>query len=239
MKRGTVLARDVTTWVFFDLGGTLLDESLLHERTYETMANVMDERGIPASPEALLAVRDRLIRQGVPHPLLMKVAEEFVGNPARREEIRREALRRMEGAEVSMQRAFPEAREVLRVASRMASLGAIADQKRTIREVLRRDGLEPYLLVLALSEEVGAAKPDHRLFEAALTEAKCTASDAIMVGDRLDNDIGPAKAIGFRTVRIRSGVFAHQEPHRPEEHPDEEVTVLREVPGALERMIRD
>ena len=226
-------------WVFFDLGGTLLDESMLHRRIYENVADVMNEQGISVSLKELLAVRDRLIRHGIPHPLLMKVAKEFVADHARLKEIHLEALNRMERAEVTTQHAFPEAREVLNAASHVASLGVIADQKRTIREVLQRDGLAPYLLVVALSEEVGAAKPDRRLFETALREAKCAAPDAIMVGDRIDNDIAPAKAIGFRTVRIRSGLFAHQEPRRPSELPDEEVTTLREVPGALDRMIRD
>lgn len=46
-----------------------------------------------------------------------------------------------------------------------------------------------------LSFEVGAAKPDLRIFEAALTRLGVDAADALMVGDSEEND-GAARALG-------------------------------------------
>ena len=40
--------------------------------------------------------------------------------------------------------------------------------------------------------------------------AGCRAEDAVMVGDRLDNDILPAKAVGMKTIWIRKGLSVHQ-----------------------------
>ena len=49
-------------------------------------------------------------------------------------------------------------------------------------------------------------KPDRALFLRALSLSGCDAADAVMVGDRPDNDIMPAKALGMKTVRITQGL---------------------------------
>jgi putative hydrolase of the HAD superfamily len=56
------------------------------------------------------------------------------------------------------------------------------------------------------SAVVGAAKPDARLFEAALQAAGCRAGEAIHVGDSLDNDVAGATAAGIAALLlVRSG----------------------------------
>ena len=54
-----------------------------------------------------------------------------------------------------------------------------------------------------------------------------------MVGDRPDKDIAGAKAVGMRTIRIRQGIYADQEPTAPDEHPDAEITDIRELTDLL------
>jgi HAD superfamily hydrolase (TIGR01549 family) len=54
----------------------------------------------------------------------------------------------------------------------------------------------------ALSHEVGFAKPDPRLYEAALERVRALPPDAIMVGDSYDKDIAPALAIGMLAVWV-------------------------------------
>ncbi|MBR4972253.1 MAG: HAD hydrolase-like protein, partial [Oscillospiraceae bacterium] len=38
----------------------------------------------------------------------------------------------------------------------------------------------------------------------------CQLNNTVMVGDRLDNDIIPAKALGMKTVWIRKGLSIYQ-----------------------------
>ena len=64
--------------------------------------------------------------------------------------------------------------------------------------------------MIAASAELGIAKPDKLIFEKALELAGCQPSDSAMVGDRLDNDISPAKKLGMKTVWIRKGLSAYQ-----------------------------
>ena len=70
--------------------------------------------------------------------------------------------------------------------------------------------MHQYFDVIAASAELGYAKPDKEIFEKALELAGCTAEESVMVGDRLDNDMIPAKAIGMETVWIKNGLAQYQ-----------------------------
>jgi YjjG family noncanonical pyrimidine nucleotidase len=65
---------------------------------------------------------------------------------------------------------------------------------------LRQCGLEPYVDVLVVSEEVGVWKPDPRIFEIALDRIGCAADDVVMVGDSWAADVIGARAAGIRAI---------------------------------------
>jgi FMN phosphatase YigB (HAD superfamily) len=67
-------------------------------------------------------------------------------------------------------------------------------------------------LCLSSSAEEHVEKPNRVIFELALSRAGCTASHAVMIGDRLDNDIRPAKLLGWRTIRVTQGFGRLQSP---------------------------
>ena len=90
-------------------------------------------------------------------------------------------------------------------------LGIIANQKIGTTERLAFWGLRQYFDVIAASAELGYAKPDKEIFEKAFELAGCTAQESVMVGDRLDNDIIPAKAIGMKTVWVKNGLAKSQD----------------------------
>ena len=54
------------------------------------------------------------------------------------------------------------------------------------------------------------AEIEDRAVENAFDMAGCRAEDTVMVGDRLDNDILPAKAVGMKTIWIRKGLSVYQ-----------------------------
>jgi len=59
------------------------------------------------------------------------------------------------------------------------------------------------------------------------------AEACILVGDRLDKDIAPAKARGMATIQFRSGRYRKQRPRHEAEMPDAVVTDVRELEAAL------
>lgn len=124
---------------------------------------------------------------------------------------------------------YPEAKDCLRRLSDRYKLGIIANQPLGTAARLERYGLLPYLSVVASSAEEGVSKPDPALFRTALERAGCPPERALMVGDRLDNDIVPAKALGMKTLWVRQGFWRHAAPQAPEETPDFTVWSLQEA----------
>lgn len=55
-------------------------------------------------------------------------------------------------------------------------------------------------------------KPDESIFLEALRIAACAPSDAIMIGDRLDNDIYPAIKLGMKTIWVKQGCGRYGDP---------------------------
>jgi HAD superfamily hydrolase (TIGR01509 family) len=84
-------------------------------------------------------------------------------------------------------------------------LGVIANQPTQVRSALERDGLVPYFEVWGVSEDLGLQKPDPALFVHALRTAGVEPEGAVMVGDRLDYDVRPARAAGMRTIWVLRG----------------------------------
>ncbi len=60
-------------------------------------------------------------------------------------------------------------------------------------------------------------------------QAAGPADEALMVGDRLDNDIAPAKAVGMQTVWIRQGFGGLQVPRSDAYRPDQTIQSLRDL----------
>jgi FMN phosphatase YigB (HAD superfamily) len=110
-------------------------------------------------------------------------------------------------------RLVPNAAEGLRLlAKRKVCLGLVSNaQPYTLRQLdagLRAAGLSRALFVPDLcffSFEHGFSKPDpqvFRLLTARLAQRGIPSGEALVIGDRQDNDIDPAQAHGFQTWRL-------------------------------------
>ena len=106
---------------------------------------------------------------------------------------------------------FDDLLETLDILKRRGyNLGIIANQAMGTAKRLDAWGLSMYFDVVAASAELGVAKPNKLIFERAFELAGCQPQNSVMVGDRLDNDIAPAKSLGMRTVWIRKGLSIYQ-----------------------------
>jgi HAD superfamily hydrolase (TIGR01549 family) len=116
-------------------------------------------------------------------------------------------------------------------------MGFIANQSEDIVDIMEKSGLMQFFKVRIISDSVKLSKPDPRIFQLALDAAARPAGECIMVGDRLDTDICPAKSLGMKTVRYTNSLFSLQVPLRECEHADYSVARLTEIPGIVERVI--
>jgi HAD superfamily hydrolase (TIGR01509 family) len=70
--------------------------------------------------------------------------------------------------------------------------------------------------VIASSAGWGVSKPDPRFFAMVIEAAGVPAEEIAYVGDRLDNDVIPARAAGMTAVFLRRGPWGWMHEERPE-----------------------
>ncbi|MDR1463965.1 MAG: HAD family hydrolase [Oscillospiraceae bacterium] len=211
------------THLFFDLGSTLLDETAAVqarvERTVERLRGTPQE----CSLKEFWARMDRAARREAhPYALVMQLQGGAGWEPWPK----------------NLEQVYPGTPELLAQLRKTYRLGVIANQHRGIRERLEAYGLAVYFDDVASSAEEGVAKPNPRIFELALSRAGCAPAQAVMIGDRLDNDVAPAKRLGMRTVWVRQGWGGLAELPGEEFRPDAAVSCLADLPAALASLER-
>ena len=80
---------------------------------------------------------------------------------------------------------------------------------------------------------MGIAKPSPLFFRMILDGIYVGREEAVMVGDRLDYDIFPAKLLRMKTVRVLLGPYRRQKPILPFYEPDLCIGDLSQLPEAL------
>jgi FMN phosphatase YigB (HAD superfamily) len=86
-------------------------------------------------------------------------------------------------------------------------LGIVCDAGFTggaiLRDFLASKGLLEHFSGWGFSDEVGAYKPDPRIFEAALAMLDASPAEAVHIGDLRRTDIAGARALGMGSIRYR------------------------------------
>ena len=196
-------------WVFFDLGSTLIDETAADARRIKEMIS-----GTDVTEEAYREKRLEMIRKGRNGDLS---AMEYFGltkTPWHNED------------EIPYPDAVPTLTELKR---RGYKLGVIANQNYGTERRLKNWNLHQFFDIIAASAELGVAKPDPAIFEWALKQAGCCPQNAVMVGDRMDNDMAPANRLGIHSVRLKRGLGAYHEPQSDDEIPEHTISKLSEL----------
>jgi putative hydrolase of the HAD superfamily len=116
-------------------------------------------------------------------------------------------------------------------------LGLAANQPQRVVAELDAVGLGECFSHREVTGHHGFRKPDVRLFLRACQNLGVAPEETIMVGDRVDNDIFPAKARGMKAVLFRTGRHQHQQPRSLDEVPDAEVRTVEELSLALKQLL--
>ena len=195
-------------WIFFDLGATLVDET-----------DVCISRCEYAIRQLNISRED----------FMNKVYEEarICPTPIR-------AAAKAYGVSLpewdnSLEKLYEATGSVLSSLYGKYKLGIIANQSAGTQGRIDHWGIGRYFDVVVASAEAGCAKPDLEIFTMALEKAKCEPAQAFMVGDRLDNDIYPAKKLGMKTVWVRQGYAQYQCVDDESKRPDYVVDSIDEI----------
>jgi HAD superfamily hydrolase (TIGR01549 family) len=204
--------------VLFDLDDTLVDH---HYASRAAIAGVRDR--FPAlqqrALEDLIAENQRIldsmhneVAMGARNLADARIERyrrlfAFVGHPDARAGAAAELHRRVYQANRRCVEGALELVTLLRARLRVAviSNNTVAEQS----EKLATFGFAPFVDALVTSEEVGAAKPDPRIFRAALARVGCEPHEAVMIGDAWQQDIVGATGAGIRALWLNRHGLPH------------------------------
>jgi putative hydrolase of the HAD superfamily len=115
-------------------------------------------------------------------------------------------------------------------------LGVIANQPSQVRAAMERDGLVGFFEVWGVSDDLGLHKPDPALFHRTLELAGVAGKRTVMVGDRLDYDMRPARAAGMHTVWLLRGEAPDDPTPAQLAEPDVAIEELQQLLDVLDEL---
>ncbi|MDD6796634.1 MAG: HAD family hydrolase [Clostridiaceae bacterium] len=195
-------------WIFFDVGSTLIDESEVYKHRIKGM---VDEAQITYDE-----VYNRMV-------------EFYKVNKKGDKEVAKELGIKVPKWQGEYEKLYEDTKKCLETLSKKYKIGIIANQSLGTADRLREKGILQYIDLVVASAEEGVKKPDLKIFNIALERAKCSPKNAIMIGDRLDNDIAPAKKIGMKTIWVKQGFGGLSSYQNNDEVPDLAVSNLMEI----------
>lgn len=199
--------RDVK-WLFFDLGSTLIDETECYNSRIDFAISSKN-----LNREEFLS---KVYESAKTSATAIKTAAAYYNV----------VLPKWNN---SLEKLYSDTNQVLEILSKKYKLGIIANQSLGTKDRLDNWNIGKYFDVVVASAEAGCAKPDLKIFNLALEQAGCKPNEAVMIGDRLDNDIAPAKQLGMKTVWVRQGFAKYQSVKNIEEQPDYIINSIAEV----------
>ena len=200
--------QQTSQWLFFDVGSTLVNENKAYEARIKT--------AITGKDISYQEFYDKMLSYFRKNKKGDLEALSFYG-------LERPAWR------TDLETLYPQTKEILEQLGPEYKLGIIANQLPGLEKRLKDFGILDYFDAIFSSADLGLAKPDPAIFRLALQKTNCLPHQAIMIGDRLDNDIVPAKRIGMKTIWIKQGFSRLSQVKNLEERADWTVKKLIDV----------
>ena len=226
-----------TKFIFFDIGDVLFDENAQHQWLFHQLLLTLRAHGKDVLWDDFNATRKRLTALGPnPEAAIKGSLAFYCVNDSETEVLWHEA--RSLYQEMRKPRPFGQLLDgitpVLMDLKQDFHLGIIANQHPEVSQAIADYGIAGLFDVIVISEIVHLFKPDLAIFHYAFDKAKIMPAEAIFVGDRPDNDIGPAKAAGMKTVRFKRGMqYTLYNPADPALTADETVENVSELAAAV------
>lgn len=195
-------------WLFFDLGSTLIDESVV----YKSRCDFAIKTKSLDCNEFMSMIYEKAKTSGTP----IKDVAKIYGIT-------------LPEWDNSLEKLYPQTITILKELSKKYKLGIIANQTMGTQQRINDWNIGEYFDVVIASAEVGCSKPDLRIFNLALEQAGCKPEETVMIGDRLDNDIIPAKQIGMKTVWVVQGFAKFKSIDNEIEQPDYTIESIGEI----------
>lgn len=228
--------------ILIDIGNVLWSDDAGDALTLANIGVALRARGRAVSDSEIAAAQARAVADDAPSAWRAVIAALTGGDVPLAAAITREVRARWDGLSDADYAGFTT--PFASTAPLLAGLAAaghrlVLASNNSPRALARLEtlGLLRHFAVREVSETLALAKPDPRFFAALLAAAGAEPAAALMVGDRLDNDIIPAKRLGLRTLRLRLGSHAASQPRGPGETPDLTVDQPEQLAAAIAQLL--
>lgn len=207
-------------WIFFDVGSTLVNEEESQRKRFLAAGHEIKKAyGRSITYEEFCSLMDEGAR-------LREVSPFYYA-------LRKLGVKSKYAYSREDETVYGDSKETLSRLKPKYNLGIIANQPADLAGRLKAFGLLEYFDAVFGSDDVELEKPDTEFYLYALRETGCKPQQAVMVGDRLDNDIVPAKRAGMKTIRILRGHHRTATVQTEDETPDFTAEQLSEIPVIL------
>lgn len=186
-------------WIFFDIGNVILNDDPAMAYFYNEIFQAIQQNSTRITLDEILAARERSIlieRNGRHYEAVMR---QYLKNGLWKKvdkRIRKDLAQNW----AKLSPVMPAVVPVIEKLAEKFQLGIIANQPREVVPIIKDLGLLGYFKIHGISQVVGKSKPNLEFFQWALDQAGCQPAESIMIGDRVDNDIKPARSIGMKTI---------------------------------------
>jgi FMN phosphatase YigB (HAD superfamily) len=131
---------------------------------------------------------------------------------------------------------MPGFREEAEAIARDFRLGIAGQYGVDLLDLLRRESLLELFSYRFTQDDFDITKPDPRYLERITRACGVEPGECLMVGDRIDNDIIPARQLGMKAILVRVGLHRKQQPRIPFEIPDAEIEGIRGLADAVRQV---
>ncbi|MFN3346958.1 MAG: HAD family hydrolase [Candidatus Bipolaricaulaceae bacterium] len=225
--------------ILLDLGGPVFNEDAEYRAWTGFLLQELHKRGVPVSQAEFATVLQEEIARCEPNPWLAVIWRFVRPNLEKFKEIVAVFRARNEEFQRELPGVFvrPEAKEAIPKLAEQYLLALAANQPPKALELLDGNGLLRYFRWSEVSGTMMVAKPRALFFRMILDALGVQAQEAVMVGDRLDHDIFPARLLGLYTVRVLLGPYKQQAPVSPHHEPHLCVPDLSQLPKAMATLV--
>lgn len=232
-----------TKFIFFDIGDVIFDENAQHQWLFHQLLLTLRAHGKDVLWDDFNATRKRLTSLGPnPEAAIKGSLAFYCANNSETDVLWHEARDLYQ--QMRKPRPFGQLLDgitpVLMDLKQDFKLGIIANQHPPVAQAIADYGIADLFDVIVISEIVHLFKPDPAILHYGLGKAGIAPEEALYVGDRPDNDIGPAKAAGMKTVRFKRGIqYTLYNPDDPALMADETVEDVSELAAAVRRVAQE
>ena len=218
-----IVITNKVNFIFFDLGWTLINTEHAHLERVCATQTILARHGYSYSAHQLMQLCADAASQFAPKHF-QGLIDLLNLPPSIRDEVYATAKYNKQAEFL-----YNGVSDVLDTCAHRFRLGILANQSSGTIQRLISWGIHRYFSVVITSADYGRSKPAIEIFAAAQQAAKCRPNEILMVGDRIDNDIGPAKSLGWNTARVINGFARLQRPRHLGECPDYSIPTIREL----------